>query len=424
MKDEGIEGMGEHIVKRLWNRNFTILTIGSFISALGSSASGVAFGILIYQKTGSPLALALFTIANILPRMITAFLAGPYIDRHSRVKIIYSLDFLSTVSYAVVAIVLFYGYFDVFVFTILASIFGIIDTIYQIAFMSLFPETIPEGQFAKAYSLSSLIWPISAAVMFPIAAWMIDQFAFGVALLMAFNAGTYFVAALFETTMNIKETLNVKPVVRFQFLEDMREGFRYYKFEKGILGIGLLFAAFAFVNASHDLLLMPYFLSSDTLTIQNFSFLITASSIGRILGGILHYTFTYPPKRRFQIAVTVYFTIEIMGATFLFMPYFLMIVVNFLMGLLAVTSYNIRMSATQSYLPPAMRGRINSTQGFLANLGTILGCLIIGIVAQYSGLSYRTIILLSAVVTFSAILLIPLRMNREFKKIYNAEVKG
>ncbi len=409
---------------KLWNRNFTILTIGSFISALGNSAAGIGFGILVFQATGSPLTLAFFTIANIIPRMITAFLAGPFVDRHSRVKTIYTLDFISALCFATVGVVLFTGFFNVILFTALAALFGMIDTVYQIAFMSLFPETIPPGQFSKAYSLSSLIWPLSAAVMVPIAAYMFKHFTNGIALLMLFTSLTYLTAALFETTIRIKETLNDKPVERNQFIEDMREGFKYYRMERGILGIGLLFTAFAFVSASHELLLMPYFLTSDTFTIQDFSFLITANSIGRIIGGILHYKFTYPPKRRFQIAVTVYFTIEIVSATYLFSPYFLMIAANFIMGLFAVTSFNIRMSATQAYLPPAMRGRINSTQGFLGNIGTIGGCLIFGVVAEYSGLDYRIIMLLAATASISAIFLFPIRLHRDFMKIYNAEVKS
>ncbi|MCK7492363.1 MAG: hypothetical protein MZW92_12735 [Comamonadaceae bacterium] len=39
--------------------------------------------------------------------------------------------------------------------------------------------------------------------------------------------------------MRIKEKLNDKPVERFQFIADMREGFGYYRTEKGLLGIGL-----------------------------------------------------------------------------------------------------------------------------------------------------------------------------------------
>jgi DHA3 family macrolide efflux protein-like MFS transporter len=409
-------------MERLWTRNFSILAIGSFISALGSAAASVAFGILIFQRTGSPLTLALFLVANIVPRVITGFLAGPFVDRHSRKRIIYTLDFISALIFTIMGSILFTGFFDVLVFTIVASIFGIIDTIYQLSFMSMFPEVITKGNHSKAYSFSSLIWPISAAIMAPISAFMIENFEFGVAILLIFNAMTFFVAAIMETTIKLEEKLNLKKNSGLQFIEDLKEGFKYYKYEKGILGIGILFACFSFVYMSHDLLRMPYFINSEQFTIQDFSFLITASSIGRIIGGFIHYTFKYPPHKRYTIAVTVYISVELLGATMLYMPYVLMITASFIVGLLSVTSFNIRMSATQVYIPNEMRGRINSTQGLLWNIGAILGALIIGTIAEYSSYDYRFIMLMSAVISLLAILLIPIRMKEDFKKIYNADV--
>ena len=409
-------------MERLWTRNFTILTIGSFISALGSAAASVAFGILIYQRTGSPLTLALFTVANIVPRIITGFLAGPFVDRHSRRKTVYRLDYLSSMLFFGIAFILFTGYFDVLVFTLLAGVFGIIDTVYQLSLMSMFPEVITRGNHSRAYSLSSLIWPLSAAMMAPIAAFMIDQIVYGIAILMAFNAVTHFIAASVESTIRLDEKLNQKKVSGLQFVEDLKEGFHYYKLEKGIFGIAILFAAFSFVFASHDLLRMPYFINSDVYTLQHFSFLITAASVGRIIGGIVHYTFKYPPHKRYLIAVSVYLTVELLSATMLYMPYVLMITVSFIVGLLSVTSFNIRMTATQVYIPTELRGRVNSTQNLLWHVGGIAGVLTAGFIAEYTTLDYRFILLILASVSLTTILMVPVRMHHEFKKIYNADI--
>ena len=407
---------------KLWNRNFSILTVGSFISALGSAAAGIAFGILIYIETESPLALALFTVANIIPRLITSILVGPFIDRYPRVKLIYSIDFFYTVFFFIVSLVLFSGYFNVFVYSAIAAFFGIIDTVYQIAFMSLFPEVITPGNHTKAYSISSLIWPISAAIMAPVAAFMIESVINGIAWLMVFNAITFLITATIETKIKVQEKLNEKPAEGITFITDLKEGIAYYKLERGILGIGVLFAAFSFVYAASDLLRMPYFVNHEILTLQNFSFIISASAIGRMIGGLIHYFVKYPAQKKYLIAVSVYITVEILSATLLYMPYVLMVAVSFIVGLLSVTSFNIRMSATQVYIPSTIRGRVNSTQQMLWNLGTIVGTLIIGLVAQYSGLEYRLIILLASSVSLSAIILIPLRMKNEFKKIYNVDI--
>ncbi|MDD3958063.1 MAG: MFS transporter [Candidatus Izemoplasmatales bacterium] len=408
---------------KLWNRNFSIVTIGSFISAFGSAAAGIAFGILIYKETGSPLTLALFTIANIIPRVVTNFIVGPFVDRHSRKKIIVTIDFFCAFLFAIISIILFQGYFNVLVFTIVAAGFGVIDTLYQVAFMSLFPEVISPGLHSKAYSISSLIWPISAAVMAPVAAYFIENFVHGVALLMVFNAVTFFITASIELLINAEEKLNQQIVKGPQFIQDLREAVVYYKKERGILGIGILFAAFSFVYAAADLLRMPYFVQSATYNLQHFSFLVSASAVGRVVGGIIHYLFKYPTNKKYLIAVSVYITVEVMSATMLYLPvYALMVVSSFIVGLLSVTSFNIRMSATQTYIPGPIRGRVNATQQLLWNFGAIVGTLIIGLMAEYSGMDYRLIILLAATVSMSAIFLIPVRMKDEFKRIYNVDV--
>lgn len=410
-------------MNKLWNRNFSILTIGSFISAFGSAAAGIAFGILIYKQTGSPLTLAIFTIANIIPRMITSIFVGPFVDRNSRVKTIYRIDYFYSAFFGVVALILFSGYFNVWVFTVIAAFFGIVDTVYQIAFTSLFPEVITQGNHSKAYSISSLIWPISAAIMAPIATFLIETYIYGVAILMAFNALTFIITATIETQIKLEEKLNTKKVnSKITFIEDIKEGLHYYKIEKGILGIGVLFAAFSFVYAASDLLRMPYFVNHPTLTLQHFSLLISAGAIGRMIGGVIHYFFKYPTAKKYLIAVSVYIAVEVLGATLLYMPYLMMVIVSFIVGLLSVTSFNIRMSATQTYLPSHIRGRVNSTQQMLWNIGTILGTLTIGLIAEYSGLEYRLIIMLASVVSLSAIVIFPIGMKNEFKKIYNVDV--
>ncbi len=406
---------------KLWNRNFTILITGSFISALGSAAAGLGFGILIFIETGSPLTLAIFTLANIIPRIITNFFVGPFIDRNSRKKIIVSIDFFYSLLFAVFAYILFNGFFDVLAFTVLAGFVGIIDTVYQTSFMSMFPETVPKGLHSKAYSLASLIWPISAAVMAPITAFLVESFEFGIAMLMLFNAVTFFVTASMESSIRINEKLNTDKVEKYQFIHDIKAGLNYYKVEKGIMGIALLFASFSFVYAGSDLLRMPYFLNHDILTLGNFSLLISANAIGRIIGGLVHYLFKYPPKHRFLIAVTVYFTVEILAATQLFFPYFIMVTISFIIGLLASTSFNIRMTATQTYIPSNMRGRVNSAQQLLWNLGAIFGTIIIGVIAEFSNVNYRIIILGMSAVSITTIFLVPLRMHKEFKKIYNSD---
>ena len=421
------------VMNSIWNRNFTILTIGSFISAMGNSAAGFAFGILIYKQTGSPLTLAIFALLQMIPRVATNALVGPFIDRHSRVKIIVGLDFIAAGFFAVIGLILLSNWFDILFFTAVSVLFSVIDTVYQTAYQSLFPDTITPGEHSRAYSISSLIWPIASAIMAPIAAFVVENVAQGVAWLMIFNAITFVIQALFEATMRVNEKLNTKrreipvstdgkKVSKHHFIHDLKDAYHYYQHEHGILGIGILFAVFAGVYASHDLLRMPFFVNHSVYTIQHYSFLITAGSIGRMIGGYIQYRFKYPPHLRYRIAVTVYFSVEILGALLLFTPFAVMIVISFIVGFIGVTSFNIRMSATQTYIPPDMRGRINAVQQLMWNLGGASGMFIAALLAEYTTLDYRIIMALFAVGSISAILLIPVRMHKEFKRIYNINI--
>ena len=409
-------------MEKLWNKNFTILTIGTFVSALGSSVANIALGILIYIETKSPLILAIFTIVNIVPRMIANFLVGPFVDRHSRVKTIYMIDFFYFVFFLFLSVVLFNGYFNVLTFMIIGGALGVIDTVYQIAYMSLFPEVITGKNHSQAYSISSLIWPISAAVMAPIAAYFIENFTYGVAILMLFNAVTFIVTAIMETTIKVEEDLNTSEPVRFKFIIDLKEGFKYYKKERGILGIALLFMVFSCVYAISGLLRMPYFIEHNTYTIQHFSYLVTAGAIGRVVGGIIHYTFKIPKNLKYIIAISVYFIVEILGAVTLLSPYYLMIIFSFIIGLFSVTSFNIRMSATQTYVQSSIRGRVNSVFQLLWNLGAIIGTIGAGLAAEYTNIGYEWIIFAAAGLSIPAILLIPVRMRKDFENIYNVDL--
>ena len=97
-----------------------------------------------------------------------------------------------------------------------------------------------------------------------------------------------------------------------------------------------------------------------------------------------------------------------------------MLVFFFIDGLLSVTSYNIRLSTTQSYVPEEYRGRYNGVFQMACNTGIILGELIAGALAEY--FSCRAIIIgLMALILISTYTV--MYKGREFvKPIYNRDV--
>lgn len=176
----------------LWTRDFTIITIGSVISMFGNAMSGFALSLLVLDYTGSTLLYGIYIVLFTLPQIIMPVLFGPYLDRFSRKKTIYTLDFISTAVYALAAFLLARGGFS---FPFLAAgvfIVGSINSIYMTAFQSFYPLLITKGYYQKAYSISSVLETLSA-VMIPVSAYLYNLV--GIAPLLAANAFCFFIAA-------------------------------------------------------------------------------------------------------------------------------------------------------------------------------------------------------------------------------------
>ena len=97
---------------KLWTRDFTIITLGSVVSMVGGTMTGFAISIMVLDYTGSTFLYALFNICFQIPMLVCPLLAGPVLDRMSRKKVIYSLDFLSSFVFLVFYLVMRSGWFS------------------------------------------------------------------------------------------------------------------------------------------------------------------------------------------------------------------------------------------------------------------------------------------------------------------------
>ena len=111
----------------LWTYDFTVITIGSFVSLVGNALSNFALSLLVLDYTGSTFLYMLFQVSFQLPIMICPVLAGPWLDRVSRKKVIYALDFLSAGIYFLLFLLLRGGWFSYSGLLAVSFLTGIID---------------------------------------------------------------------------------------------------------------------------------------------------------------------------------------------------------------------------------------------------------------------------------------------------------
>lgn len=404
----------------LWTRDFTIISLGTVVSMLGNAIAGFAISLLVLDYTGSTFLYALYGVAYNLPKIIMPLLAGPYLDSYSRKKAIYTLDFISAGLYTAIYFLLSRNLFSYVPFLILCVLIGSIDSIYEVAYDSFYPTLVSPGNFTKAYSISSLIYPL-AAMMVPVASYVYRKVGF--APLFAFNAVTFFIAAVFETQIRAPETHAAQAPQRatLTYLKgEFRGGMNYIRSEKGLLVITAYFFCTMLLGSGSGTLWLPFFKTRGDAGVQLYTYVTAANVLGRLAGGVFHYRFKYRPETKFTVALCVYVAISFLDGSFVFTPPVVMLVMCFISGCLAVNSFNIRIAATQSYVPDGYRARFNGVFLMICTLGSLLGELAAGALGEF----LRNDVLIAGfqALNLVGIAAIMYRGRESVKLIYNREV--
>lgn len=412
----------------LWTWDFTVITLGSAVSMLGSVLASFAVSIMVLDYTGSTFLYALFNVIYQVPYLVMPLFAGPYLDRVSRKKAIYCLDFLTAGLYLAFYLLLRQDVMNYPLMLVGCFLNGAIGSIYGVAYESLYPNLITEGNYSKAYSVSSIISDLTG-LAYPLGAVLYELI--GTAPLFLLTAIGFFIAACFETQVHyhethIKTTLPAESENRGHFRQDFREGIAYILSEKGLLLIAAYFTVSSLVSGGEQLIL-PFFRSHAELyahwpvaAATLYAIVANFGSAGRIAGGLLHYRIEIPAGKKFSIAMTVYLILNLFDCVTLWLPIPLMALVFFLQGILGVTSYNIRIAATQSYVPDEKRARFNGTFQMITSVGGIVGSLGFGALAEI--IPTRMILILCGLLGLGSAYTLIYRGRSHVAEIYNREL--
>jgi MFS family permease len=133
-------------------RDFRMLWIGQIVSNFGDSLTSLALLILVNRLTGSTAALATMAIALALPRIIFGMLAGVYVDRYDRKRIMVISDMLRAglvLGFIFVSTAERIGLLYIFAF-----LQATVGAFFQPARTAYIPNLVPEDGLLSANSLA------------------------------------------------------------------------------------------------------------------------------------------------------------------------------------------------------------------------------------------------------------------------------
>jgi len=404
---------------KLWTRNFTIITIGSFISAIGGAAMGLAFSLVVFDKTSSTWLAAIVNVSWIVPGIVLPILLGPYIDKANKQKLIYKLDYINSLIY-----LLFYLFLKEFGFVyagyiIFSLIDGCLGSFYNLTYLSFYPDLINEGSTQKGFAVSNLVYPLAISIVTPIASIIYTKY--GIELLIISESILLSICATFETRIKVDFIKKIDDGVKFTqrlriYFEDFKDAFFYLKKEKG-LGNLYLYNAFSVGDyEGKSLMIIAYFQSSSTLTSVMYSLLISAETIGRVIGGLFHYFVKIPEKFRLKLTMGVYTFYNLFDGILLFVAFPIMIVLRFICGIFGINTATLRQAAVMHYIKEDYRAKVSGFFEVLVALFGLIAQLTIGALGEF--LDYRVVIvILSSIMVFMIYFLI-FKNRKKIQPIY------
>ncbi|MBR3936204.1 MAG: MFS transporter, partial [Oscillospiraceae bacterium] len=322
---------------KLWTKDFTTITLGSVVSMLGNSISGFAMSLFVLDYMESTLLYAIYIFLYTLPQIAAPVISGPLMDRFSRRRTIYTLDFCSAAMYLALGALILFDAFNFGVFAAATFLIGTINSVYMVAFESFYPMLISEGNYSKAYSISGTLQTMTFFMM-PLAT--VAYNAFGLAPLLMVNSVFFLIAAVFETRITDVEAIkNVCSRASYgvkTYFADMKDGVKYLVSQKGLLAVTVYFMVISFAGGASQVITLPWFKGSFENGEYLFMFVSIFSVAGRSLGGLIHYKVQLPADKKFGIALFVYISIALIEAFYLYTPFGIMHALSFMIGILGV----------------------------------------------------------------------------------------
>ena len=174
-------------------RDFSLLWLAQLVSTAGSALTDLAAGIFVYRETESALAVGLTLMATAVPSLVVGLLAGVYVDRHDRQRIMIVTCLVQAVIVTIIAFVIGIESIAIVGLYALILINAGVKQFFDPAHDSLIPELATDEELLTANSFLSIASFGSTAIGFAAAGLLAST----VDLYWAFiiDAGTFLFSA-------------------------------------------------------------------------------------------------------------------------------------------------------------------------------------------------------------------------------------
>jgi MFS family permease len=279
----------------LREREFRLLFASRTISLAGSAIAPVALAFAVLDLTGSKTDLGLILAAQQIPMILFLLVGGIWADRLPRNRVMLGANLVSALTQACAAALLIAGHAEVWHLAVLAAINGTALAFYFPASAGVTPQTVPAPLLQEANALLALARNATAIGGAALAGFIVAGFGPGVAI--AFDAGTYFAAAVIVALMRLELGAREKAA---SFLSELATGWHEFRTRTWLWVIVLQFSVLLAVDVGAFSVLGPAVADEELGGAKAWGAILTGQAAGLLAGGIVGLRFR--PRRMLLVA--------------------------------------------------------------------------------------------------------------------------
>jgi MFS family permease len=392
------------VLSVLRRRDFGLLWTGGLVSVTGDWILNAALPFFVYEETGSTVATAGMIVARLAPSVLLGSVAGVFVDRWSRKRVLVWTNLLQAGVVALLLLVPAQG--SLWVVFVVAAAQSVLSSFSSPAESALLPGMVGTDELLAANALNTLNNRIARLVGVPLGGVILTYAGLEAVVVMdavSFAAAAVLIAPIAAPT--VPRVLVQASSAWESFWREWLEGLRVVGNDRAIRLLFLVLGLMTFGGTMLDPLTVAWVRDVLGGGPQVFTWILTAHAASGILGSLLVGRF----GRRFTPRDLIGWGSVVAGAA-LALRYnvpsvALALAMSAVAGLTSVASSigveTLAMQSVRDELRGRVFGSLNATLGLLS----LAGAAVAGVVAEILGI-VPTLNIATAVIAFAGVIVL------------------
>lgn len=366
-------------IKELGLAKFSTIWVGQALSILGSSMSGFALTIWLWDTTGKASPMVIMSFIRLLAMILLVPFAGSIADRFNRKTVLIVSDAIGAFVTLFTLVLLLTGKLTVSFVYLVGFLNQIFNIFHHISYEAMKVQIVPPEQLGRAAGMSSfsdsfsgVLAPIVAAALIPLVGYA------GVLVIDLVSFAFAFITICLVEVPNLK----MPGQKRKNILKDIVEGFKFLYTNKVLTWIVINGTLWSFFYQFGVILTEPMLLARVGGNTLIYGYIRTIFSIVGIAGALILTFWGGPKKKRFYFSIFLVLGYSIGMVIVGLASNFVVWAIGGTIWYICAALSSIRNAFYATKVPANMQGRFFAVRMNLNNIVTIVPYLLTGILAD------------------------------------------